>query len=171
MTIRKMTSEDWPAVSHIYAEGIATGIATFEVQVPGYKEWDRAHLDICRFVATENESVQGWAALSPVSGRCVYGGVAEISIYIAAASRGQGIGKQLMEQLIKASEDAGFWSLQAGIFPENDGSIALHKNMGFRYLGFREKIGKRDGAWKDNLLFERRSKHIGMDEPEQLNHP
>ena len=156
-----MTAEDWPAVAEIYKEGIATGYATFELDVPAYKEWDSAHVSSCRLVALEDQIVLGWAALSPVSSRCVYGGVAEVSVYIAAAHRGKGLGEKLLVQLILASEEAGFWTLQSGIFPENIGSIQIHEKTGFRLIGKRERIGKLHGAWKDNLIFERRSNDVG----------
>ena len=156
-----MTAEDWPAVAEIYKEGIATGYATFELDVPAYKEWDSAHVSSCRLVALEDQIVLGWAALSPVSSRCVYGGVAEVSVYIAKAHRGKGLGEKLLNQLIQASEEAGFWTLQSGIFPENIGSIQIHEKTGFRLIGKRERIGKLHGAWKDNLIFERRSNDVG----------
>ncbi len=163
MLIRVMTPEDWPLVSKIYAEGIATGFATFESSIPNYEDWDNAHIKNCRLIAENNQTILGWAALSPVSSRCVYGGVAEVSVYIAAQSRGQGVGKALMEELIDQSEKAGYWTLQSGIFPENEPSIALHEKVGFRFLGKRERVGKtKTGVWKDNLLFERRSKKIGL---------
>lgn len=158
-----MTANDWPTVSKIYAEGIATGFATFEKKIPSYEHWDQGHLKNCRIVATHNNSVIGWAALSPVSSRCVYGGVAEVSIYISQESRGLGIGKLLMKALISQSEQEGLWTLQSGIFPENEASIRLHEKMGFREIGKKERIGKLDGIWKDNLLFERRSKTVGVD--------
>lgn len=161
--IKKMKPNDWEAVFSIYLEGIATGLATFETTVPNYETWNKAHLTDCRLIATENNEVLGWSALSPVSSRCVYGGVAEISVYISKKSRGLGIGKQLLEQLILESESAGIWSLQSGVFPENIGSIKLHENVGFRYIGKKERIGKLHGIWKDNLLFERRSKKVGID--------
>ena len=163
MNIRTMTPGDWEQVSQIYKEGINTGIATFELNVPSYESWDQAHLDTCRLIAEEGGNTLGWAALSPVSSRCVYGGVGEVSVYIASKSRGKGVGKLLMEQLIKESEEAGFWTLQSGIFPENYASIKLHEKVGFRYIGKREKVGKIHGIWKDNLLFEKRSKKIGID--------
>jgi len=159
---RKMSASDWEAVSRIYTEGIATGFATFETITPTYEAWDAAHMTSCRIVATENENILGWAALSPVSSRCVYGGVAEVSVYVGSNSRGKGVGKLLMEILIKESEAAGLWTIQSGIFPENEGSIELHKKVGFRYIGKRERVGKLQGEWKDNLLFERRSKTIGL---------
>ncbi len=157
-----MQAEDWGEVSRIYAEGIATGIATFETEVPSYEAWDSAHLPYCRFVSCKQGQITGWAALSPVSGRCVYGGVAEVSIYIGKQARGQGIGLRLLEHLIAESEKHGLWTLQSGIFPENRASIRLHENAGFRRLGYREKIGKRDGLWIDNVLFERRSSVTGI---------
>lgn len=164
MTIRQMTSEDWFSVAKIYDEGIATGFATFETMVPDYNSWDMAHINTCRLVAEKDCKVLGWAALSPVSSRCVYGGVAEVSIYIANNARGKGIGKALLSKLIEESENEGYWTLQSGIFPENRGSIALHEKVGFRFLGKRERVGKTStGIWKDNLLFERRSKIIGID--------
>lgn len=158
-----MRPEDWPEVSRIYADGIETGFATFETRVPEYEAWDRAHLKACRWVADAGDRLLGWAALSPVSGRCVYGGVAELSIYVGSGSRGQGVGRALLEVLIPDSEAAGFWTLQSGVFPENIPSINLHLAMGFRQLGYRERIGRRDGVWKDNVLFERRSRHVGAD--------
>jgi phosphinothricin acetyltransferase len=164
MKVREMIREDWGFVSEIYAAGIATGFATFEKQIPTYEAWDRAHLKACRMVVEDDESLLlGWAALSPVSSRCVYGGVAEVSIYIGPEHRGRGIGKLLMEALIASSEEMGLWTLQSGIFPENLGSIRLHEKTGFRYIGKRERVGKLDGFWKDNLLFERRSETVGID--------
>ncbi len=163
MTIRKMTPSDWETVASIYAEGIATGFATFEKDIPTYEDWDAAHMKSCRLVATEHAQILGWAALSPVSSRCVYGGIGEVSVYIGAESRGRGVGKTLLNALITASEAAGLWTIQSGIFPENKGSIKVHENTGFRLIGKRERVGKLNGVWKDNLLFERRSKRIGID--------
>lgn len=158
-----MTAADWPQVSQIYAEGIATGFATFETTVPDYKIWDNAHTKECRLVAEVQNQLLGWVALSPVSGRCVYGGVAEVSVYIAENARGKGVGKALMERLIEESESKGYWTLQSGIFPENKASIILHEKVGFRFLGKRERVAKtHDGIWKDNLLFERRSSTVGI---------
>ncbi|MEO9892360.1 N-acetyltransferase family protein [Aurantibacter sp.] len=162
ITIRPMKKSDWNAVSKIYAEGIATGIATFEKEIPTYESWNSSHLNTCRLIAEQNNTVLGWAALSPVSSRCVYGGVAEVSVYINAISRGQGVGSKLMQSLIISSEKEGLWTLQSGIFPENIGSCKLHKKSGFRYIGKRERVGKIDGLWKDNLLYERRSTIIGV---------
>lgn len=161
-SLRDMIPEDWPTVASIYAEGIATGVATFETSVPSFESWDKAHLKKCRIVATIEEEIVGWAALSPVSGRCVYGGVAEVSVYVAGKSRGQGLGKVLLDTLIKRSEDAGFWTLQSGIFPQNKSSIRLHEKLGFREIGRREKIAQLHGEWFDNLIFERRSKKVGV---------
>jgi phosphinothricin acetyltransferase len=163
MILKAMTEEDWPTVAKIYQEGIATGYATFELEVPNYKRWDKAHLATCRLVALDDQTVVGWAALSPVSNRCVYGGVAEVSVYVSMAHRGKGLGEKLLDQLIMESEKAGLWTLQSGIFPENIGSIQIHKKTGFRLIGKRERIGKLHGVWKDNLLFERRSNLIGTD--------
>ncbi len=157
-----MTRNDWADVSKIYAEGIATGFATFETAVPLHEDWDKAHLARCRIVAARGTDLLGWAALSPVSSRCVYGGVAEVSVYIAEKSRGLGLGRLLMEMLIDLSEKEGLWTLQSGIFPENEGSIRLHEKVGFRCIGKRERIGMLKGIWKDNLLFERRSRLVGV---------
>lgn len=153
--------EDWPAVETIYRAGIATGMATFETETPPWAQWDAAHRPDCRLVARAGDRVLGWAALSPVSERCVYAGVAESSIYIAAAARGQGIGKRLLGALIAASEAAGIWMLQTGIFPENAASLALHKACGFRIVGTRERIGQLHGVWKDVVFLERRSPVVG----------
>lgn len=163
MQIREMKPSDWNQVAQIYNEGIATGFATFETQVPSFNDWDKAHIESCRLVAEENGIILGWAALSPVSSRCVYGGVGEVSVYVGAKSRGKGSGKQLLQKLIETSENAGYWTLQSGVFPENEASIKLHEKVGFRYIGRREHVGKLAGKWKDNLLFEKRSKTIGID--------
>jgi phosphinothricin acetyltransferase len=162
MEIRAMSHTDWHAVAKIYEEGIATGYATFEKEIPAYEKWDEAHLTECRFVAIDKNAVCGWAALSPVSSRCVYGGVAEVSVYVAKDYWGKGVGKKLLDSLIDSSENEGLWTLQSGIFPENYGSIKIHEKCGFRLIGKRERIGKLDGAWKDNLIFERRSKTVGV---------
>ncbi|MAU15041.1 MAG: N-acetyltransferase [Muricauda sp.] len=163
MVVRNMKPTDWEEVSRIYSEGIATGMATFETTVPSYEKWDKAHTEHCRLVAEQNGEIMGWAALSPVSSRCVYGGVGEVSVYVSSKSRGKGVGKLLMEHLITESEKAGYWTIQSGIFPENTASIKLHEKMGFRYIGKRERIGKIHGIWKDNLLFEKRSDKVGVD--------
>lgn len=158
-----MEASDWPAVAHIYKEGIATGFATFETTVPSFENWDKNHLSSCRILAVNDQEIIGWAALSPVSGRCVYGGVAEVSVYVSLASRGLGVGKLLILELIDQSEKAGFWTLQSGIFPENKASIRLHEQVGFRRIGKRERVGKLNGIWKDNVIFEKRSKIVGID--------
>jgi L-amino acid N-acyltransferase YncA len=163
MVIVSMLPTHWEAVKTIYEEGIATGNATFQTSAPGWEEWDAAHLPTARLVAVENDTVLGWAALTPVSGRCVYAGVAEVSVYVSAAARGKGLGKQLLNALVTASEAAGLWTLQAGIFPENAASIAIHEACGFRVLGTREKIGKMHGQWRDTVLLEKRSKVTGTD--------
>ncbi len=156
-----MTATDWPSVRSIYEEGIATGNATFEAAAPDWPEWDARHLPHSRLVARADGAVLGWAALSPVSSRCVYGGVAEVSIYVAARARGQGVGRALLAALIAESEHQGIWTLQAGIFPENLPSIALHRRAGFRVVGVRERIGCLRGTWRDTVLLERRSASCG----------
>lgn len=157
-----MLPSDWPAVEIIYREGIATGHATFETGTPGWKDWDEGHLPIARLVARRNGSIVGWAALSRVSSRTAYAGVAEVSIYVAAAERGAGIGKSLMQAVIAASEANGIWMLQAAVFPENSATIALHRGCGFREVGRRERISRLDGVWRDTLLLERRSTLVGV---------
>lgn len=161
--IRPMEASDWERVAEIYAGGIATGHATFETEVPSYESWDRSHLEVCRLVAEDGGRVAGWAALSPVSDRCVYGGVAEVSIYVDADARGKGVGTALFRRLIECSEARGFWTLQAGIFPENEASVRLHEKLGFRRVGLRERLGELDGEWRDVLLLERRSDRVGTD--------
>ena len=156
--IRAMTAEDWPAVARIYQAGMDTNLATFQTECPSWQEWNAGHLTQCRMVAVVDGAVAGWAALSAVSSRCVYAGVAEVSIYIDAAVRGKGVGKALLNALIATSESAGFWTLQSGIMENNAASIALHTSCGFRMVGYREKIGKdRFGIWRSTLLMERRS--------------
>jgi len=157
-----MTPDNWPAMRAIYLEGIATGNATFEQAAPPWDKWDTGHLRDARIVARSDAGdVLGWAALSAVSGRCVYAGVAEVSIYVAERARGSGVGRQLMARLIADSEAAGIWTLQAGIFPENIASIALHERGGFRIVGRRERIGQMNGRWRDVVLMERRSSVVG----------
>lgn len=164
LLIRAMTKDDWHEVAKIYSEGIATGFATFETSVPNYDSWDAAHIKECRLVALTENELLGWAALSSVSSRCVYGGIGEVSVYIGKTARGKGVGKALLERLIKESEKAGYWTIQSGIFPENEASVKLHEKVGFRFLGRRERVGKtNNGEWKDNLLFERRSSIVGID--------
>jgi phosphinothricin acetyltransferase len=161
-----MAPGHWPAVLDIYSEGIATGNATFETQLPDWEKWDHAHRIDCRLVAIKKDSgsadILGWAALSPVSARRVYEGVAEVSVYVAARVRGQGVGRALLKELITQSEASGIWTLQAGIFPENKASIALHMSCGFRPVGTRHRIGKLGNAWRDVALLERRSAEIGV---------
>jgi phosphinothricin acetyltransferase len=161
LTIEPMRAADWQAVQEIYAEGIATGNATFEVEAPGWEAWSAAHLEACRLVARCGHDVVGWVALSRVSDRCVYGGVAEVSLYIRPDARRSGVGKALLEALIEESEAAGLWTLQGGVFPENSASIGLLKRCGFREVGRRERLGQMKGNWRDVLLFERRSNKVG----------
>jgi len=157
-----LAAAHWPAVRAIYEAGLATGQATFTTEAPGWEAWDASHLAHSRLVAADAEGqVLGWAALSPVSSRGVYAGVAEVSIYIAAGARGQGVGRQLLAALVAASEQRGLWTLQAGIFPENTASLALHAGQGFRTVGRRERIGQLRGQWHDTLLLERRSTVVG----------
>ena len=158
----RMAASDWNEVRRIYLEGIASGNATFETEAPSWELWDRAHRTDCRLVVRSGPRLLGWAALSRVSERCVYGGVAEVSVYVAADARGRGIGLALLEGLVRASEEAGVWTLQAGIFPENSGSLAIHEKCGFRVVGLREKIGNLRGTWRDVMLLERRSQRVGV---------
>jgi len=160
MVIRGLLASDWEAVKLIYEKGIATGNATFQTIAPSREEWDSSHIGTCRIVADDNGKVVGWAALTPVSSRCVYAGVAEVSVYVDPEHSGKGIGLALLEELVALSEVEGIWTLQAGIFPENIGSIRIHEKAGFRTLGIREKIGKQNGVWRDTVLLERRSKTI-----------
>jgi L-amino acid N-acyltransferase YncA len=162
--IAPMTAADWEGVRRVYAEGIATGSATLETEVPSWEVWDRAHLPACRLVARADgdDALLGWAALSRVSDRCVYGGVAEVSVYVSSAARGQGLGTRLLERLVSCSEEAGLWTLQAGIFPENTASIAIHQKCGFRTIGVRERLGRLRGVWRDVALLERRSPRVGV---------
>jgi phosphinothricin acetyltransferase len=160
--IRAMRSHDWPAIRNIYSEGIATGNATFETETPEWAKWDQGHLQDCRLVARDGQRILGWAALSPVSNRRVYSGVAEVSVYVAAEARGRGVGKLLLQSLVEQSERCGIWTLQAGVFPENVPSIALHKSCGFREVGLRQKLGQRGGVWRDVLLLERRSSIVSV---------
>jgi L-amino acid N-acyltransferase YncA len=156
-TIEPMTAAHWPAVRAIYEEGIAGGDATFETAAPAWAAWDRGHLPGHRLVATRDGRVVGWAALSPVSDRCAYAGVAEVSVYVATAAAGRGVGRALLDRLVAGAEAAGIWTVQAGIFPENRASLALHRRCGFRTVGVRERLGRLDGRWRDVVLLERRS--------------
>ena len=162
MNILPLLAGHWPAVRSIYEEGIATGEATFETSAPAWEAWDASHLPFARLVAGEGDDILGWAALSRVSERCVYAGVAETSIYVKASARGRGVGAALLEALIRESEANGIWTLTAGIFPENTASVRLHERTGFRILGVRERIGKMNGRWRDTLLLERRSRVVGV---------
>ena len=163
LTLETMTEADWEDVRAIYLEGMATGHATFETDAPGWEHWDRARLQVGRLVARSRAAglIRGWGALSPISARPAYAGVAEVSLYVAASARGQGIGTALLRALIEASEHAGFWTLQGAIFPENQASLALVARSGFREVGRRERIGQRDGVWRDTILVERRSSVVG----------
>ncbi|MCJ7771530.1 MAG: N-acetyltransferase family protein [Desulfobacterales bacterium] len=167
--IEKMISDDWHQVRSIYIEGISTEHATFEPDIPEWDAWDANHLPHSRLVALLDGYIVGWAALSRVSNRRVYSGVAEASIYVGATYQGKGVGAALLSALIKDSEENGFWTLQAGIFPENKSSLGLHRQFGFREVGRRERIGKMTygklaGKWRDVILMERRSKKNGIDE-------
>lgn len=161
LSIEPLEAKDWPVVRAIYLEGIATGNATFEQSAPEWERWDAGHLPGLRVVARSGGEVLGWAALSPVSGRCVYSGVAEVSVYVAERARGRGVGHALLARLVADSEGAGLWSLQAGIFPENAASIHLHASAGFRIVGTRERLGQMNGSWRDVMLMERRSSVVG----------
>jgi phosphinothricin acetyltransferase len=154
--IEDLHAADWPAVKAIYEEGIATGNATFETAAPEWEDWDRAHLPL-RLVAREEGEILGWAALSAVSERCVYEGVAEVSVYVAPRAWGRGVGRALLDELVRRSEAAGLWTLQAGVFPENAASLRLHESAGFRVVGTRERIGRHGDRWRDVVLLERRA--------------
>lgn len=157
-----MLPQDWDAVRAIYLEGIATGNSTFEQSVPDWQTWDQGHLESCRLVARAGSEVLGWTALSPVSRRQVYAGVAEFSIYVAERARGRGIGAALLKALIEESEPKGIWTLQSGIFPENTASLELCRRFGFRVVGTRERVGNMNGRWRDVVLLERRSEVAGV---------
>lgn len=159
--IRSLVPSDWRDVARIYAEGIESGNASFETEVPDWETWDSAHLEKCRLVTETEGEVLGWAALSPVSRRQVYRGVAEVSVYVGSAARGRGVGSDLLGALIACSETSGFWTLQTSIFPENESSVALHAKHGFRQIGIRERIGSHHGRWRDTVLMERRSPSVG----------
>jgi L-amino acid N-acyltransferase YncA len=163
MEFSTITDKNFSQAQEIYSQGLATNTATFQNDSPQWEEWDTSHLPFCRISIVQDGIMKGWTALTPVSGRCAYAGVAEVSIYIAADQRGKGIGSILMKELIGQSEKHGIWTLQSSIFSENAGSIKLHEKCGFRLVGFREKIGKKNGVWKDNVIMERRSSIIGID--------
>ena len=156
LTLRSLEPGDWPEVERIYAEGIATRMATFETTTPSWEAWDAGHLRAPRLVATLEGAMAGWAALSPVSRRAAYGGVAEVSVYVAGSARRRGVGRALLHALIERADAAGLWTLQAGIFAENVPSIRLHEEAGFRLVGRRERIARLDGRWRDTVLYERR---------------
>jgi len=160
--LKPMTAADWEQVCAIYEEGIATGLGTFETKAPSWEEWDAARLPHSRLVACD-EAVLGWAALSPVSNRVCYAGVAEVGVYVAAIARGGGIGRALLDALIESSEAHGIWTLQGATIAENEASLALQARCGFRIVGRRERIGKLAGVWRDTILTERRSAKVGAD--------
>lgn len=160
LTIEVLRPEHWEAVARIYADGIATGNATFETAVPSWEVWDGAHLDRHRLVALDGGVVVGWAALSAVSSRCVYEGVVEESVYVAEQARGRGVGRALLEALIARAEEEGIWTIQTSIFPENLASLELHRRVGFRVVGTRDRIGRLHGVWRDTVFLERRSDGI-----------
>jgi len=156
LTLRDMAERDWPAVAGIYAEGIASRMATFETVTPSWEEWDAGHLEAPRLVATLGDLIAGWAALSPVSRRAAYRGVAEVSVYVADSARRRGVGRALLAALLQRADVAGLWTLQATIFAENLPSIRLHEDAGFRLVGRRDRIAQLDGRWRDTVLYERR---------------
>jgi phosphinothricin acetyltransferase len=158
--IRTLTESDWPVVAAIYEEGIRTRMATFETAAPAWAQWDSTHLVHPRLAAEDGGAVTGWAALTPYSSRPCYAGVAEVSVYVTEEARGRGVGRALLDELTAGSEQAGIWTLQAGVFPENTASVALHLGCGFRVVGIRERIGKLDAAWRDVVLLERRSEEV-----------
>jgi L-amino acid N-acyltransferase YncA len=159
VTVEEMLPADWPACARIYEEGLDVG--TFEDEVPSWEEWDATHLEAPRLVARENGALLGWAALAPSSRRACYRGVVENSVYVGWAARGRGVGRTLLEELVRRADDAGLWTIQAGIFPENEASIALHTRCGFRIVGTRERIAQKRGRWRDVVLMERRSTVVG----------
>jgi phosphinothricin acetyltransferase len=159
--LRELQPEDWAAVRAIYEEGIRGGDATFEIEPPSWERFDAVHPEF-RLVAERDGSVLGWAALSPVSDRCCYEGVGEVSVYVAETARGSGLGRALLDELVRRSEQAGYWTLNAGVFPENEASIRLHKACGFREVGVRERLGQLHGVWRDVVLLERRSTVLGV---------
>lgn len=157
-----MKISDWDQVKKIYLDGIKTGLATFQTEIPEWEEWDKGHVSSCRIVARYEDVILGWAALSPTSSRCCYKGIGEVSIYISEMYKGQRIGTALLYYLIRESENNGFWTLQSSITKENRGSLAVHKKCGFRKIGYREKVAQMpDGKWHDVVLMERRSRVVG----------
>jgi L-amino acid N-acyltransferase YncA len=166
MKIRLMCDKDASAVLAIYAEGIEDGLATFETRCPSWDEWHEAHIEECRLVAVDGGTLLGWAALSPVSRRACYRGVAEVTLYVARSARGRGVGTALLQALVEASEEAGFWTLQGATFEDNTASLLLQEQCGFRIVGTRERIAQLDGRWKTTVLTERRSQVVGVDRPD-----
>lgn len=161
-TVEPMCPEDWPRVRAIYAEGLATGNATFETRVPDWAQWDASRLKECRIVArTPGGDVLGWAALGRTSRKKLLSGVAEVSIYVAESARRRGVGRRLLARLIDEADTTGLWMLQASVFPENEGTLRLHEQAGFRVVGRREQIAMLNGEWRDTLLLERRSRRVG----------
>jgi phosphinothricin acetyltransferase len=162
MKLIEISEENYPEVARIYGEGLLTGTATFETTIPNWEKWDAGHLSFGRILAVEKDRYLGWASLSSVSSRCVYGGVAEVSVYVSDSARGKGVGEFLLKKLIEISEENNIWTLQSGIFRENIASHKLHLKCGFREVGYKEKVGQLHGMWKDNVLLERRSKVVGI---------
>jgi L-amino acid N-acyltransferase YncA len=162
MNIIALLPEHWPGVKTIYEQGIATGQATFQTDSPTWEQWNASHLPHSRLVALRDNTVIGWAALTPVSGRCVYAGVAEVSVYIAPGYRGQKVGQTLLRALINSSEQHNLWTLQSSIFPENEASVHIHEKCGFRLVGYRDKIGQQHGIWRNTVILERRSTTVGV---------
>jgi len=160
MEFSEIDKHNFDAVAEIYKTGIQTGNATFETTIPSFEEWDKKHLPFGRIVLLKDENIMGWASLSKVSDCCVYEGIAEVSVYVS--TYGRGLGTLLLQKLIEISESKGLWTLQCGIMRENIASIRLHKKCGFREIGYREKVGKQDGVWRDNIIMERRSKIVGV---------
>ena len=161
MELRDLRFADWPEVARIFAEGIRTGNATFETEVPSWEAWDSAHLPEHRFVAERSGRMVGWIALAPVSSRCCYTGVAEVSAYVCEESRGEGVGRALLARMIESSERGGIWTLETGVFPENGPSLGLLQRFGFRVVGTRARIGRMQGMWRDVVFLERRSEVAG----------
>jgi phosphinothricin acetyltransferase len=161
MVVRELRPGDWPAVRAIYEDGIRSGDATFETEAPSWEDWDAAHSEL-RLVAERDGAVVGWAALSPTSSRCCYRGVGEVSVYVAETARGGGVGRALLERLVEGSEQAGYWTLTAGVFPENEASLRLHRACGFRELGVHRRLGELGGVWRDVVWLERRSEVVGV---------
>ena len=162
MKFSTITEENYPDVKNIYLEGIETGLATFETSAPSWEIWNQDHLPFGRVLLTESGKSIAWGSLAPVSGRCVYGGVAEISVYVAANERGRGLGKIVLNELVRQSEENGIWTVQSGIMTGNVASIKIHESCGFREIGYRERVSQINGVWMDNLMMERRSKIVGI---------